>query len=283
MNYKILVTGASGQLGFDVIKKLKLNNIDTIATDSSILDITDKNKTFQFIKNIKPTHIIHCAAYTKVDKAEDEKDLCEKVNVTGTKNLSIACEELKIPIMFFSTDYVFDGNKKTAYNIYDKKNPLSVYGKTKDSAEEIIKKLDKYFIIRISWVFGINGNNFINSMINLSKNREFINVVSDQIGSPTYTYDLSNLIINMITTNKYGIYHATNEGFVSWADFAREIFKMLNIKTKIYDILTKDYNSKAKRPLNSVLDKKSLIDNGFNLLPDWKDALKRYLCEKNLL
>ena len=280
---KVLVIGASGQLGFDIIHELKLNNIDCIGCDSKVLDITNKDSVDSFIRDVMPTHIINCAGYTKVDLAEDNIDLCRKINVIGTKNIVSNCINYNIPIVHFSTDYVFDGTKKTPYEVDDEKNPLSVYGKSKYDSELEVEKFDKFFIIRISWVFGVNGNNFVNTMVNLSKTRDVVSVVKDQIGSPTYSCDVSKLVIDMIKTDNYGVYHATNEGFVSFADFAREIFKLTNKNTRVENILTKDFNSKAKRPLNSMLNKTSLVNNGFRLLPNWEDALSRYIKEKNIV
>lgn len=279
---KVLVTGYNGQLGYDIVRELKCRNINCIGTTREELDIVDKEKVILYIKKINPTHIIHCAAWTKVDKAEDESSLCRKINVDGTENIATMCDELNIPLIYFSTDYVFGGNGEAPYKVDDKVNPLCVYAKTKYDGELIVSKLKKYFIIRISWVFGINGNNFVKTMIKLSQDKNELKIVDDQIGSPTYTYDLSKLVCDMIMTEKYGVYHATNEGFTSWANFAKEIFKRINKNVKVIGISTEEYNAKAKRPKNSRLDKSSLVNNGFKLLPSWQDALDRYLKELNI-
>lgn len=279
---KVLVTGYNGQLGYDIVRELKHRGIECIGTTREDFDIVDKEKVSAFIKDYNPTHIIHCAAWTQVDKAEDESLLCRKVNVCGTENIVNVCKELDIPLVYFSTDYIFGGAGDKPYKIDDYVNPLCVYAKTKYEGELIVKKLNKYFIIRISWVFGVNGNNFVKTMINLSNNKKELKIVDDQIGSPTYTYDLSILVCDMIKTERYGVYHASNEGFVSWADFAREIFKKINREVKVIGISTEEYGAKAKRPKNSRLDKNSLIENGFKLLPTWQDALNRYLKELNI-
>ncbi|MDO5564292.1 MAG: dTDP-4-dehydrorhamnose reductase [Eubacteriales bacterium] len=282
MRNKILVTGTNGQLGFDICNELKKRNIEYISTDIKDMDITNKNSVESFIKTHSPDAIIHCAAYTQVDKAEEDIENCYKVNVDGTKNLASVCKNLDIPMMYFSTDYVFDGKGVEAFKVFDKASPQSVYGKTKYQGEEVIRELlKKFFIIRTSWVFGVNGHNFVETMIKLSQNHNEIKVVNDQIGSPTYTFDLAKLSVDMILTEKYGIFHATNEGFCSWADFAKEIFKIKKINTKVIPVSTEEYGlSKAKRPKNSRLDKSTLTINGFELLPAWEDALKRYIKEK---
>ncbi|MCI1958141.1 MAG: dTDP-4-dehydrorhamnose reductase [Clostridia bacterium] len=277
---RILVTGVNGQLGYDVVKALKYRNIECIGVGRTAFDITKENDVKKYILNYKPDAVIHCAAYTAVDKAEDEHELCHMVNVCGTENIAKACRAVDAKMVYISTDYVFPGDGIQSYNINDNKGPLGIYGKTKLEGENAVKKiLEKYFIIRISWVFGINGNNFVKTMLHVGKDRSEINVVSDQIGSPTYTVDLAKLICDMVVTDKYGIYHATNEGYCSWAEFAEEIFKLAGYNTKINYIKTSEYHSKAVRPLNSKLDKTSLDKAGFKRLPHWKDALKRYLKE----
>lgn len=280
---RILVTGAQGQLGSDIVVELEKRKIEYIATDINMLDITDKNTVDNFFDNNGPTHVIHCAAYTAVDKAEEDVNICRKVNVDGTANLVEACRRLNLPMMYFSTDYIFGGDGDHPYKIDDPANPLGVYAKTKYEGELKVVTLDKFFIIRISWVFGKNGNNFINTMMRLSEEKDELKVVNDQIGSPTYTKDLSVLICDMIQTEKYGIYHASNEGFVSWYDFAQKIFELTGKNTKVLPVTTKEYNAKAHRPKNSRLDKSKLTEMGFNLLPTWQDALQRYLKEKKWL
>ncbi|WP_244834514.1 dTDP-4-dehydrorhamnose reductase [Clostridium sp. BJN0001] len=276
----VLVTGVNGQLGYDVIRELKKRNIEFTAAGRDEFDITDAKKTDEFIEKLKPECVIHCAAYTAVDRAEDEKELCAKVNVSGTENIAKACKKIDAKIVYISTDYVYDGKGDKPFEVDGNINPLSVYGKTKYEGELKVKEyLDKYFIVRISWVFGINGNNFIKTMLRLGKEKEEINVVSDQIGSPTYTKDLAYLLCDMVQTEKYGIYNATNEGFCSWAEFASEIMNQAGLKCKVNFITTSEYPSKAVRPMNSRMSKKKLLDNGFKVLPDWKDALKNYLGE----
>ena len=274
----ILVTGINGQLGYDVIKELKNRNIECMGAGRKDFDITDEQKTKSFIKNISPEAVIHCAAYTAVDKAEDEPELCKKVNAFGTKFIAQACKDIDAKMIYISTDYVFSGLGEQEYEINDKTAPLGVYGKTKLDGENYVKGiLEKYFIVRISWVFGKNGNNFIKTMLRIGKDRKEVNVVSDQIGSPTYTEDLAKLLCDMVVTDKYGIYHATNEGYCSWADLAEEAFKIAGYSTCVNRIKTEEYPTKAQRPLNSRLSKKSLDEVGFKRLPNWKDAVDNYL------
>lgn len=277
---KVLVTGANGQLGSDICKELEKRKIEFIPTDVQELDITSDEFVNRVFAEKQPTHVIHCAAYTAVDKAEDDESLCHRINVIGTENLVNACRELDIPLMYFSTDYVFGGDGINPYKVDDEPNPLGVYAKTKYEGELRVKTLNKYFIVRISWAFGKNGNNFINTMMRLSESNDTLKVVNDQIGSPTYTIDLAKLSCDMIATDKYGVYHASNEGYISWADFAREIFKLTDRKVKVIDVSTEEYNAKAHRPKNSRLDKSKLVEQGFELLPTWQDALYRYLKDK---
>lgn len=278
----ILVTGVNGQLGYDVIRELKKRNIECLGIGRKELDITNKDDVKRYIENLNPECVIHCAAYTAVDKAEDEKAICYKVNVEGTENIAKACKRIDAKMIYISTDYVFDGEGNTPFEIDNKKIPRSVYGNTKYEGElKVQELLSKYFIVRISWVFGSNGNNFVKTMIRLGKEKDSINVVRDQIGSPTYTVDLAKLLCNMALSDKYGVYHATNEGFCSWAEFAEEIMNKAHTKCKVNHILTSEYPYKAVRPLNSRMSKKSLLENGFELLPQWKDALDRYLEEIN--
>lgn len=276
----ILVTGVNGQLGYDVVKELNRRNIECLGIDKDELDITDEYAVNKYIIGLKPECIVHCAAYTAVDRAEDEEEICTKVNVDGTENIAKACKEIDAKMIYISTDYVFDGKGNDPFEVDGHKEPLSVYGKTKYAGElKVQELLEKYFIIRISWVFGINGNNFIKTMLRLGKEKESLNVVCDQIGSPTYTADLAPLLCDMAVSEKYGVYHATNEGFCSWAEFAAEIMKQVKLNCKINPIPTSEYPSKAVRPFNSRMSKKSLLDNSFNLLPYWNDALERYLVE----
>ncbi len=298
---KVLVTGVAGQLGYDVVNNLSNRGIDAIGTDIRQedelinkanwskyvqLDITDKDKTALIVNQIKPDAIIHCAAWTNVDGAEDinNKEIVKKINVDGTNNLVQAAKGINAKFLYISTDYVFDGEGERPWQPDDKKyKPQNYYGETKLQGELAVSShLDNYFIVRIAWVFGLNGKNFIKTMISLAnKGYKELNVVDDQIGTPTYTYDLARLLVDMIQTDKYGYYHATNEGgYISWATFAEEIFKQAKKELKVNHVTTAEYGvSVAKRPFNSRLDKSKLIANGFAPLPDWKDALKRYLKE----
>lgn len=289
---KVLVTGANGQLGHDVVSELRKRNHIAITTDivgdmDYLLDIT-KEEVIEEVKKINPDAIIHCAAWTAVDAAEDEenKDKVYAINVTGTSNLVKAARDLDCKFLYLSTDYVFDGQGETPWKPDDRSySPLCYYGETKLKGEKEVSLLDKYFIVRIAWVFGLNGKNFIKTMINVGKTHDEVRVVNDQIGTPTYTYDLSRLLVDMIETDKYGYYHATNEGgYISWYDFCVEIYKQAGLNTKVIPVTTFEYGlSKASRPFNSRLDKSKLSDNGFERLPDWKDALSRYLKESGLV
>jgi dTDP-4-dehydrorhamnose reductase len=274
---KLLVTGVKGQLGHDIVNECKKRNIEAIGVDVEEMDITDSKKVEEIIKSGNYDAIVHCAAWTAVDKAEDEVEACTKVNVDGTKNIAKVCKELDIPMMYFSTDYVFDGQGDHPWNEYDKRNPLNVYGQTKYEGELAVEALEKHFIVRIAWVFGVNGNNFIKTMLRLGKERGAVSVVNDQIGSPTYTYDLSKLAVDMILTDKYGTYHATNEGLCSWYDFACEIFKQAKLDVEVTPVDSNAFPAKAKRPSNSRMSKEMLDKNGFKRLPTWQDALGRYL------
>ena len=277
---KILVTGVAGQLGYDVMRELNKRGIEVFGVDRSDFDITDREATEKFILSVNPDAVIHCAAYTAVDAAEDNVELCRKVNVNGTENIARACAKIKAKMLYISTDYVFPGSGDIPYDINAEKAPQNVYGQSKLDGELVVQKyLQNYFIVRISWAFGKNGNNFVKTMLRLGKEKEKLSVVSDQIGSPTYTFDLARLLVDMIRTDKYGIYHATNEGYCSWAEFTKEIMRLANLPCKIISISTEEYPTKAKRPLNSRLSKQSLDDNGFNRLPVWEDALARYLVE----
>lgn len=300
---KVLVTGVAGQLGHDVMNELAKRGYDGIGTDIAAsylgvqdntavvgmpyvkLDITDAESVEKIIKEIKPDVVVHCAAWTAVDAAEDEEnsDKVFAVNVEGTKNIARICKEIDAKMVYTSTDYVFDGQGTEPWKPDCKEYaPLNIYGQSKLDGELAVSEiLDKYFIVRIAWVFGTNGNNFIKTMLKVGKKFDTLRVVNDQIGTPTYTYDLARLLVDMIETDKYGYYHATNEGgYISWYDFACEIFRQAGYLTNVNPVTTEEYGiSKAKRPFNSRLDKTKLVENGFTPLPDWQDALKRYLDE----
>lgn len=277
---KVLVTGANGQLGYDIIKLLDSEGIEFLGTDRESLDITNEEQVKRVISDYNPDAVIHCAAYTAVDKAEDEKKLCYSVNVLGTKYVAEACKDINTKMIYISTDYVFDGEGDKPFEVTDKPNPINYYGQTKYEGEvEVQKILDKYFIVRISWVFGSNGNNFVKTMLRLGKERDEISVVADQIGSPTYTPDLAKLLVEMVKTDKYGVYHATNEGYCSWYEFACEIFKQVGIDTKVIPIKTEDFPTGATRPKNSKLSKKNLQLAKFKQLSGWKKSLSYYLRE----
>lgn len=274
----ILVTGINGQLGYDVVKELNRRNIECLGIDKGELDITDSEAVKEYIIKLNPECVVHCAAYTAVDRAEDEEEICTKVNVDGTENIAKACREIDAKMIYISTDYVFDGKGDEPFEVDGHKEPLSVYGKTKYAGElKVQELLEKYFIVRISWVFGVNGNNFIKTMLRFGKEKESLNVVCDQIGSPTYTADLAPLLCDMAISEKYGVYHATNEGFCSWAEFAQEIMNKAGLNCNINPITTKEYPTKAVRPFNSRMSKKKLLENGFEVLPTWKEALDKYL------
>lgn len=283
---KILVTGVKGQLGFDCVRILKERGYRRVlGIDKDELDITDEEAVNRFVLEYKPDVIMHNAAWTTVDKAEEMPDLVYKVNALGPKYIANAANKVGAKMFYISTDYVFDGEGTVPFEVDSPKDGLSIYGKTKSQGEDfVIGETNKYFIIRISWVFGINGNNYIKTMLKLSKIKDELNIVCDQIGSPTYTYDLANLMADMMETDKFGIYHATNEGFCSWYDFTKYIYKAKGItKVKVNPITTEEYlkinPNQAKRPLNSRMSKSSLTKAGFNLLPKWEDAVDRYLEE----
>lgn len=277
---KVLVTGFNGQLGYDVVKELKSRQIECIGTDLQDFDITDREATLKYIKEYYPDVIVHCAAYTAVDRAEDDEEACRRVNVDGSENLAIAARETGAKILYVSTDYVYAGDGDEPFEVTDPTAPKSVYGRTKLEGENAVKKhTDKYFIVRTSWVFGINGNNFVKTMLQLGAERDELNVVADQIGSPTYTPDLARLICDLIVTEKYGTYHGTNENFCSWAEFAAAIMVLGGRNAKINPIPSSQYPAKAKRPLNSRLSKACLDRAGIKHLPTWQDALGRYIDE----
>lgn len=277
----ILVTGSTGQLGSDVVKELLKRGYSTLSPNRSELNLCSEDNIRNYILNSNCEAIVHCAAYTQVDKAEDEKDLCIKINATATKHIVKCAKILDIPMIYISTDYVFDGTKDGEYTENDETNPINIYGESKLAGEKYVQEiLDKYYIVRTSWVFNINGKNFIETMLRLSKTNNQLSIVNDQIGSPTYTKDLSRLLVDMLETSKYGLYHATNEGYCSWYEFANTIFKLANINIDIKAINSNEYASRAKRPMNSKLSKDKLIEYGFKPLPHWEDALKDYLIRR---
>ena len=300
---KVLVTGVAGQLGHDVMNELHKRGYEGVGSDIAPkysgaddgtavtkmdyvqMDITNSQEVTETIKKVNPDVVVHCAAWTAVDLAEERenKEKVMAINVGGTENIAKVCKELDCKMVYISTDYVFDGYGTRPWE-EDCKDyaPLNVYGESKLMGEKVVSlNLEKYFIVRIAWVFGVNGNNFIKTMLNVGKKFDTLKVVNDQIGTPTYTYDLSRLLVDMIETDKYGYYHATNEGgYISWYDFACEIFKQAGYNTKVNPVTTEEYGvSKARRPFNSRLNKTKLVDNGFTPLPDWKDDLSRYLKE----
>lgn len=300
---KVFVTGVNGQLGHDVMNELSKRGYESIGSDitdmySGVddgtavtkmpytkLDITDRNAVEKVITDICPDTVIHCAAWTAVDLAEDpdKVDKVRAINATGTQYIVDVCKKLDCKMTYISTDYVFNGQGTTPWDPDCKEyNPLNVYGQTKLEGElAVANTLNKYFIVRIAWVFGLNGKNFIKTMLNIGKTHDEVRVVNDQIGTPTYTYDLARLLVDMNETDKYGYYHATNEGgYISWYDFTVEIYRQAGINTKVIPVTTKEYGlSKAARPFNSRLDKSKLVQNGFTPLPTWQDALSRFLIE----
>ena len=275
---KVLVTGAKGQLGYDVVNELKKRNHEAIGVGSDKMDITDRDSVEKIFEETKVDAVVHCAAYTSVDAAEDNKGLCMKVNVEGTKNIAKACKKIDAKMIYISTDYVFNGEGEKPWKPEDECAPLNVYGRSKYEGELAVEKyLDKYFIVRIAWVFGINGKNFVKTMLNLGETKDEINVVNDQFGSPTYTYDLSRLLVDMLETEKYGKYHATNEGVCTWYEFAKEIFRHADMRVNVNPVTSDMFCARAKRPHNSKMAKGKLDEQGFIRLPDWRDALTRYL------
>ena len=279
----VIVTGITGQLGYDVAAELDRRGEEFIATTRKEIDLSDEKSIKDFIQRHSPSAVIHCAAYTAVDKAESEAELALTINGLGTRYIAEACREVGAKLLYPSTDYVFGGDGNKPYEINDEKTPCNVYGKSKLLGEDSVRALNRqHFIVRISWVFGKNGKNFVKTMLNLAAKNKKVRVVMDQIGSPTYTKDLAPLLVDMIHTEKYGTYHATNEGFCSWADFAKEIFKQAKKNVEVEEIFTVDYPLPARRPFNSRMSKKSLDGAGFERLPTWQDAVKRYLAELNL-
>ena len=278
---KVLVTGVKGQLGYDVVNELKKRGHEAVGVDVEEMDITDGQACRRVITEAGPDAVIHCAAYTAVDAAEDNVDLCRRVNADGTRNIAAVCRDLDIKMMYISTDYVFNGQGLRPWEPDDEREPLNVYGQTKGEGEMAVEELvKKFFIVRIAWVFGVNGKNFIKTMLRLGKENGAVSVVDDQIGSPTYTYDLARLLVDMIESEKYGRYHATNEGLCSWYEFASEIFRQAGMdQVKVTPVTSDEFKAKAKRPMNSRMDKSKLAANGFEPLPAWQDALSRYLKE----
>lgn len=277
---RVLVTGVKGQLGYDVMNELEKRGHTGVGVDIEEMDITDPAACEKVITEANVEAVIHCAAYTAVDAAEDNAELCTRVNGYGTENIASVCEKLNLKMMYISTDYVFDGQGTRPWEPDDERHPLNVYGQSKYEGElAVTNHVKKFFIVRIAWVFGVNGKNFIKTMLRLGKERGAVSVVSDQIGSPTYTYDLAVLLVDMIETEKYGFYHATNEGLCSWYEFAVEIFRQAGMDVKVTPVTSEEYPAKAKRPFNSRMSKGKLTENGFRKLPAWQDALKRYLKE----
>ncbi len=277
---KVLVTGINGQLGHDVMAELEKRHIECIGAGRQQFDITDYETVREFITATRPDAVIHCSAYTAVDKAESNADACYQANAVGPENIAKVCKAIDAKMVYISTDYVFPGTGEQFYKVDDATGPTNVYGKTKLAGEQAVQRLlTKYFIVRISWVFGKNGNNFVKTMLRLGKEKEKLTVVADQVGSPTYTADLAPLLCDMAATDKYGVYHATNEGVCSWAEFAAEIMQQAGLGCKIMPIPTSEYPTPAKRPLNSRMSKDKLVVCGFKRLPTWQDALSRYLKE----
>ena len=297
---KVLVTGVAGQLGHDVMNELAKRGHEGVGSDLAAeysgiadgsavtkmpyvsMDITDAAAVETVLQEVKPDAVVHCAAWTAVDLAEDDDkvDKVRSINAGGTKNIAEVCKKLDCKMVYISTDYVFDGEGTRPWEPEDERHPLNVYGQTKYEGELAVQNtLEKYFIVRISWVFGVNGKNFIKTMLNLGKTHDHLTVVNDQFGSPTYTYDLARLLVDMILTDKYGIYHATNEGICNWYEFACEIFRQAGMKVDVAPVPASEYPTKAKRPENSRMSKAKLTENGFVRLPSWQDALERYLKE----
>lgn len=277
---RVLVTGVKGQLGYDVVKDLEKRGHQPIGVDREEMDLMDNEAIRTFIMNLKPEAIIHCAAYTAVDKAEEDVNTCYQINAEAVKVIAECTKELDVKLIYISTDYVFDGTKEGEYVETDMPNPINVYGASKLKGEQYVQTLlEKYYIVRISWVFGVNGNNFIKTMRRLGSERDELNIIHDQVGSPTYTADLAPLLVDMMETDKYGIYHATNEGTCSWYEFANEIFKQSNIEVQTSPITTNQYPTAAKRPMNSKMSKAKLKESGFKSLATWEKALEDYILQ----
>lgn len=277
---RVLVTGSNGQLGHDMLLCLNDNNIECQGIDKVDLDLSNRAATSKFIQNYCPDVLIHCAAFTNVDLAEQEFENCFASNVEATANIALQCKQIGSKMVYISTDYIFSGEEMKPYDTDDLPNPLSVYGRTKLLGEKkVIEHVDEHFIVRTSWAFGKNGNNFVDTMLRLGREKDVVDVVCDQIGSPTYTKDLARFISELIKTSKYGVYHATNEGYCSWAEFAEEIFKQAGLKTKVNHITSDQYPTIVKRPKNSMLSKSSIEKFDFQRFPKWEEALNRYLIE----
>lgn len=277
---KVVVTGVRGQLGYDLEKQLTARNHQVFSIDRNTLDITDEKAVQAYFEEVKPDALIHSAAYTNVDAAEEDKETAYNVNALGSKYLAQAASTVGAKMVYVSTDYVFDGTASEPYEVDHPTHPLGVYGETKFAGEEFVKQhLDRYFIVRTAWVFGINGNNFVKTMLRLSEERDELGVVYDQVGSPTYTVDLARFMIDLVESEKYGVYHATNEGVCSWYDFAVEIFKQAGVNVKVNPLTSDQFPRPAARPKYSVLSKKKIIEQGFLPLQNWKDALSTYLRE----
>jgi len=278
MFMRVLVTGAKGQLGHDIVNELMRRDHEAVGVDIEEMDITDVKAVRKVIEETGAETVVHCAAYTAVDAAEDHEELCRRINAGGTENIARVCGELGLKMIYISTDYVFDGEGERPWEPDDERKPLNVYGKTKYEGELTVEKyVEKFYIVRIAWVFGVNGKNFVKTMLNLGRTQEQINVVNDQFGSPTYTFDLARLLVDMVEAEKYGRYHATNEGICTWYEFAREIFRQADIDVTVIPVLSEQLPNKAKRPHNSRMNKDKLETNGFTRLPAWQDALRRYL------
>lgn len=277
---KYLVTGANGQLGYDVVRELREQGEPFVyQMSSNYMDVTNRQRVLEVITKYTPNVIFHCAAYTNVDKAEHEQEKCYNVNVNGTRNIIEAAQKVGAKVIYPSTDYVFDGSKEGYYEIDDECNPLNHYGNTKYLGELEALNYDKSFVTRVSWLFGINGNNFVKTMLRLAETNNKLKVVNDQFGSPTYTVDLARFLVYLADSEKYGIYHATNSNVTTWYEFAKAIFDLNNINIKVEPITSKEYKAKANRPFNSRLSNNSVIENNFEMLPDWQDALVRYTIE----
>lgn len=282
---KVLVTGVKGQLGYDVVRELQKRGHEAVGVDIDEMDITDAAAVERVMTEVQPDAVIHCSAYTAVDRAEEDIEICRRVNVDGTENIAKICKKLGCKMLYLSTDYIFSGDGERPWEPDDEASPLNAYGQSKYDGELVLKKyVEKYFIVRISWVFGINGNNFIKTMLRLGRENGAVKVVDDQIGSPTYTYDLARLLVDMIESDRYGAYHATNEGICSWYEFAKEIFRAAGMdNVSVTPVKSGEFPVKAKRPKNSRMSKEKLVTNGFSLLPAWQDAVARYIKELNLL
>jgi len=280
---KVLVTGVNGQLGFDVCRELTWLSVEHRGVDIQDFDLTNEQMTRESIVGYGPDAVVHCAAYTQVDKAESNRELCHAVNVLGTAHVAEACRELGTKLVYISTDYVFGGQGEAPFEVDSPQNPINYYGLTKSLGEgEVRSRVAKHFIVRTSWVFGENGGNFVRTMLRLGVEKQSVKVVMDQTGSPTYTPDLAKLLCRMLPTEKYGVYHATNEGTCSWFEFASAIMEEAGLSCRVVPIPSNEYPSAAKRPMNSRLSKRSLDAAGFDRLPYWRDALKRYIASMRM-